>query len=91
MLTADASGLTAAQLRGLVARTFGFYDEHGRGFEWKTFDHDRGDLRPLLVRHGARREAARGPGPRRGRLLAGDTGAAQRGADCSDRHLPRRP
>lgn len=58
MLTGDASELTAAQLGGLVARTFGFYDEHGRGFEWKTFDHDRGDLRPLLIQHCARPEPA---------------------------------
>lgn len=58
MLTADASGLSSAQLRELVARTFGFYGQHGGGFEWKTFDHDRDDLRPLLVQHGAEPEAA---------------------------------
>jgi GNAT superfamily N-acetyltransferase len=76
MLTADASGLTAAQLRGLVARTFGFYEEHGRGFEWKTFDHDRGDLRPLLVQHGARPEPAEA-------LVLGEAAAV-----AGDRELP---
>src|SRR3954454_4421970 len=53
MLTDDSSHLTKAELQALVARTFNFYDNHNRGFEWKTFDHDRGDLRPLLARHGA--------------------------------------
>jgi GNAT superfamily N-acetyltransferase len=56
MLTADPSHLTAGDLAALVARTFTFYDNHNRGFEWKTFDHDRGDLRPLLAEHGARPE-----------------------------------
>jgi GNAT superfamily N-acetyltransferase len=56
MLTSDPSHLTAGELEALVARTFTFYDNHDRGFEWKTFDHDRGDLRPLLAEHGARPE-----------------------------------
>jgi GNAT superfamily N-acetyltransferase len=72
MLTADASGLSSAQLRGLVARTFDFYDEHGRGFEWKTFAHDRGDLWPLLVQHGAQPEAAEALVLGEAAALAGD-------------------
>jgi GNAT superfamily N-acetyltransferase len=58
MFTADPFALSTAELQGLVARTFTFYAGHERGFEWKTFDHDRGDLRPLLVQHGARPEPA---------------------------------
>jgi GNAT superfamily N-acetyltransferase len=57
MLTDDPSPLTSVQLEALVGRTFAFYAERGRDFEWKTFDHDRADLRPLLAAYGARPEA----------------------------------
>lgn len=53
MFSADASHLTTGELEALVDRTFAFYAERGRRFEWKTFEHDRADLLPLLVRHGA--------------------------------------
>jgi GNAT superfamily N-acetyltransferase len=53
MLTHDAGGLDAEQLAALVARTVDFFGRHGVGFEWKTFDHDRPDLVPLLVEAGA--------------------------------------
>lgn len=56
MFTADASGLSAGDLNALVDRTFAYYAERGLGFEWKTFDHDRTDLLPLLQTHGARPE-----------------------------------
>ncbi len=56
MFTSDPSHLTTGELESMVARTFTFYDNHDRGFEWKTFDHDRSDLRPLLAQHGARPE-----------------------------------
>jgi GNAT superfamily N-acetyltransferase len=57
MFTSDPADLTADGLEELVARTFAFYAEHRRRFEWKTFEHDRQDLLPLLVRHGAVPEA----------------------------------
>lgn len=57
MFTEDPTRLTSAQLQALVARTFSFYDERRQGFEWKTFDHDRADLRPLLIARGAQPEA----------------------------------
>ncbi len=53
MLTRDASGLASADLAALVDRTVGHYRGLGLGFEWKTFDHDRSDLRPLLLARGA--------------------------------------
>jgi GNAT superfamily N-acetyltransferase len=53
MFVADPADLTTAELEDLVARTFAFYAERGRRFEWKTFEHDRQDLVPLLVAHGA--------------------------------------
>jgi GNAT superfamily N-acetyltransferase len=56
MFTDDASLLTTGELEALVERTFAFYAEHALRFEWKTFDHDRGDLPPLLERHGAHPE-----------------------------------
>ncbi len=65
MFTTDPSYLTTGELAALVTRTFAFYDGLGRGFEWKTFDHDRSDLAELLVRHGAR------PGPAEA-LVLGD-------------------
>lgn len=56
MFTRDPSHLTSGDLEALVARTFNFYDAHNRRFEWKTFDHNRADLRPLLAQQGARPE-----------------------------------
>lgn len=56
MLTEDASGLSHEELAALVDRTFAYYAEQGQSFEWKTFDHDRADLLPLLVAAGARPE-----------------------------------
>lgn len=56
MLTADAAGLSPDALVALVDRTFGYFAERGLGFEWKTFDHDRQDLIPLLLQRGARPE-----------------------------------
>jgi GNAT superfamily N-acetyltransferase len=56
MLTEDASDLAHDELVALVDRTFAYYRERGLGFEWKTFDHDRPDLIPLLVERGARAE-----------------------------------
>ena len=56
MLTEDASGLSGAELAALVERTFGYFAERGQGFEWKTFDHDRADLGPLLLAAGAEPE-----------------------------------
>jgi GNAT superfamily N-acetyltransferase len=53
MITGDADGLDGDRFAALVDRTVGYYREAGRGFEWKTFDHDRDDLRPLLRQHGA--------------------------------------
>ena len=53
MFSTDPAHLTTGELEALVARTFAFYAERGRRFEWKTFEHDRPDLLPLLVRHGA--------------------------------------
>lgn len=74
MFTGDASGLRTVELQGLVARTSAFYAEGERGFEWKTFDHDRADLRPLLVQHGARPEPAEA-------LVLGDAAALAADAD----------
>ena len=73
MLTADASGLSPTDLGALVDRTFAFYAGQGRGFEWKTFDHDRPDLRPLLEQGGAR------PGPHEA-LVLGDAPPLARAA-----------
>jgi hypothetical protein len=56
MFTADASALSSPELVELVDRTFAFYRERGLDFEWKTFDHDRADLVPLLVERGATAE-----------------------------------
>ena len=56
MFTEDASNLTHDELVALVDRTFAYYRERGLGFEWKTFDHDRPDLVPLLVERGAQAE-----------------------------------
>lgn len=53
MLTRDASGLTEGDLAALVDRTFRHFRDLGVGFEWKTFDHERSDLRPLLLARGA--------------------------------------
>ena len=53
MLTADASALSGEELVALVERTFAAFARAGCDFEWKTFDHDRADLPPLLVERGA--------------------------------------
>ena len=53
MLTRDARDLDAAGLEALVDRTFAFFAAHAVEFEWKTFDHDRPDLVPLLLERGA--------------------------------------
>ena len=54
-------GLTVNQVATTVRTNIAgtqaaFYRERGLGFEWKTFDHDRPDLVPLLVERGARAE-----------------------------------
>lgn len=56
MLTEPAADLSEAELAELVDRTTAFFAEHGRWFEWKTFDHDPPDLRPLLLERGAAAE-----------------------------------
>lgn len=56
MFTGDPSRLSTDELCALVDRTFTFYADRRRRFEWKTFDHDREDLRSLLEQHGARPE-----------------------------------
>lgn len=56
MLTAGASELRHDELVASVDRTFAYYAARGLGFEWKTFDHDRSDLIPLLEERGARPE-----------------------------------
>ncbi len=53
MLTEPADDLSDAELQALVDRTVTHYREQGTWFEWKTFDHDRPDLRPLLEAAGA--------------------------------------
>lgn len=57
MLTEDAGHLPAEELESLVDRTFEYYAVRSLGFEWKTFDHDRADLRPMLTARGAVAEA----------------------------------
>jgi hypothetical protein len=52
-LTRDVSDLPRDELASLVDRTVTFYAERGVAFEWKTYDHERADLRPLLVAAGA--------------------------------------
>lgn len=58
MLTspARAAELTSTELAALVDRTVAFFAEAERWFEWKTFDHDRADLIPLLVAAGGEPE-----------------------------------
>lgn len=56
MLTRPATGLSADDLTGLVERTVAHFVGHGQAFEWKTFDHDHPDLRPLLLVAGAEPE-----------------------------------
>lgn len=53
MLTGPHDALSPRELSALVDRTTAYFAEHGRWFEWKTFDHDREDLRPLLLQRGA--------------------------------------
>ena len=54
MLTEPADDLASAELEALVDRTVAFYRDHATSFEWKTFDHDRPDLLPLLLAAGAK-------------------------------------
>ncbi len=54
MFTTDPSGLDGRELSGVVDRTFAYYEAEGTGFEWKTFDHERADLVPLLLARGAK-------------------------------------
>jgi hypothetical protein len=49
MLTGSTGGLAPGELDGLVDRTMAYFAEHGRWFEWKTFDHDPAELRQLLL------------------------------------------
>ena len=56
MLTEPADDLSEADLRALVDRTVAYYRDQGTWFEWKTFDHDRPDLLPLLLTAGATAE-----------------------------------
>lgn len=56
MLSESPDGLSADELAALVDRTVAFYRAHETWFEWKTFDHDRADLLPLLLAAGARTE-----------------------------------
>jgi hypothetical protein len=56
MLTESPEDLSPDELAGLVDRTVAFYRGHDTWFEWKTFDHDRADLLPLLRAAGARTE-----------------------------------
>lgn len=56
MLTRPVADLAAGELRALVDRTIAFFAGAGRWFEWKTFDHDTGDLIPLLLAAGAEPE-----------------------------------
>lgn len=72
MLTEDATALTTAELADLVERTVTHYAASGRGFEWKTFDHDRADLPPLLLERGARPEPHESLVLGEARLLAAD-------------------
>jgi len=53
MLIDDASGVSEAELAGLVDRTVGFFSGRKMAFEWKTYDHDRAELPALLLSRGA--------------------------------------
>lgn len=72
MFTSDPSHLTPGELAALVERTFTFYAVGERTFEWKTFDHDRDDLRTLLEQHGAQPEPHEAVVLGEASLLAGD-------------------
>ncbi|WP_197025209.1 GNAT family N-acetyltransferase [Nocardioides sp. URHA0032] len=72
MFTADAGALPAEELEALVDRTFAAFTARGVGFEWKTFDHDRADLVPLLEARGARPEPHEALVLGETRLLAGE-------------------
>lgn len=56
MLTRSADDLSGDELADLVDRTIAFFRARATAFEWKTFDHDRSDLVPLLVAAGAEPE-----------------------------------
>jgi GNAT superfamily N-acetyltransferase len=72
MLTAPADGLSTRELEELVDRTVGHFAATGWSFEWKTYDHDRADLRPLLLDRGAVAEDHEALVLGEARLLAGD-------------------
>lgn len=72
MFTADARGLPHDELVALVDRTFAAFAAHGVDFEWKTFDHDRQDLVPLLLERGAQPEPHEALVLGETRLLAGE-------------------
>ena len=77
MLTEDAGHLSGAALAALVERTFDFFDSRGVGFEWKTFDHDRDDLGPLLLEAGAEPDPHEALVLGESRLLAGEAGVPE--------------
>jgi hypothetical protein len=54
MLTRPATDLTREELSGVFGRTVAHFA--GRPFEWKTWDHDHPDLRPMLLDAGAETE-----------------------------------
>jgi len=56
MLTEPADELSGSDLESLVGRTVAYFRDQATPFEWKTFDHDRPDLSPLLVAAGAKAE-----------------------------------
>jgi GNAT superfamily N-acetyltransferase len=53
MLTDRAEGVPLDELVELIDRTVAYFGDHGRWFEWKTFDHDPPALRPLLLERNA--------------------------------------
>jgi GNAT superfamily N-acetyltransferase len=53
MLTGSADDLSEAEVAALVERTVAYFADHTDSFEWKTFDHDRSDLVPMLAAAGA--------------------------------------
>lgn len=56
MLTRPATDLPTGELSALVDRTVAHFADQGSAFEWKTWDHDHPDLRPLLLAAGAETE-----------------------------------
>ena len=52
LATTGIEALTSEELEGLVDRTLVAYADPPVRFEWKTYDHERADLRELLTRQG---------------------------------------